>query len=132
MLTSRPVYFILTLILFTVELLIALFVNDSFVRPYGGDYLVVILLYCFVRSFFKIAVSRAAAVVLLIAFLVEIFQGLQGIRLLGWQNNRLAKTVLGTSFEWTDLLAYVLGIVTVLLMEKNRGRLVAVPAGKNN
>ncbi|RYZ47614.1 MAG: DUF2809 domain-containing protein [Chitinophagaceae bacterium] len=125
-------YFILTLILFTIEVLIALFVNDSFVRPYGGDYLVVILLYCFVRSFFKIAVSRAAAVVLLIAFLVEGFQGLQGIRLLGWQNNRLAKTVLGTSFEWTDLLAYALGIATVLLVEKTGSRLAATPARNHN
>ncbi|MBB1286767.1 DUF2809 domain-containing protein [Flavisolibacter sp. BT320] len=132
MFTFRPVYFILTLVLFTVELLIALYVNDSFVRPYLGDYLVVILLYCFVRTFFKLPVSRAAAIVLLIAFLVEGFQGLQGIRLLGWQNNRLAKTVLGTSFEWTDLLAYSLGIATVLLVEKTRSRLVVRHARKNN
>ncbi len=132
MFTFRPVYFILTLVLFAVELLIALYVNDSFVRPYLGDYLVVILLYCFLRSFFKIAVSKATAIVLLISFLVEGFQGLQGIRLLGWQNNRLAQTVLGTSFEWTDLLAYVLGIATVFLAEKTGSRLVATPARNHN
>jgi hypothetical protein len=125
------VYFILTFILFIVELSIAFYVNDSFVRPYLGDYLVVILLYCFVRSVFKISVGRAAGVVLAIACLVEIFQGLQGVALLGWQNNRLAKTVLGTSFEWADLLAYSLGIATVLFVEKTRSRFVVSPAGKS-
>ena len=36
-------------VLFVLEILIALFVRDAFVRPYGGDILVTVLLCCLMR-----------------------------------------------------------------------------------
>ena len=48
---SRWFYAICFIGLFIVETLIALFVRDAFIRPYMGDVLVVILIYCFVRIF---------------------------------------------------------------------------------
>lgn len=39
------------IIVFIIEVLIALFINDKFIRPYVGDILVVVLIYCFIRSF---------------------------------------------------------------------------------
>ena len=48
---SRWFYAICFAGLFVVETLIALFVRDAFIRPYMGDVLVVILVYCFVRMF---------------------------------------------------------------------------------
>ena len=48
---SRWFYAICFIGLFIVETLIALFVRDAFIRPYMGDILVVILIYCFVRIF---------------------------------------------------------------------------------
>ncbi|MCW5910752.1 MAG: DUF2809 domain-containing protein [Cyclobacteriaceae bacterium] len=44
-------YLVWSLAIFIAEVLIALFVHDSFIRPYVGDVLVVILIYCFVKSF---------------------------------------------------------------------------------
>ena len=41
-------YFLWTITLIFIEIVIALFVHDGIVRPYGGDFLVVILIYCFV------------------------------------------------------------------------------------
>jgi len=38
-------FFLLTVFLFIVELYIGFFVQDDFIRPYGGDFLVVILIY---------------------------------------------------------------------------------------
>jgi len=39
-------YFIATVLLFFVEAVIARYMHDSFIRPFGGDFLVVILMYC--------------------------------------------------------------------------------------
>lgn len=121
MLTFNKKYFLVFLLVFVTEVLIALYVHDNFVRPYLGDVLVVILIYCFVKSFVKVNVWTAAVGVLLFAFAVEFAQYLNLVEVLGWQESKLARTVIGTSFSWLDLLTYVIGIGVVLLAEgKNR------------
>jgi len=112
-------YFAFTILLFVVEVLIALYVHDSFFRPYFGDFLVVIFLYCLLKSFVKISVWRAAIIVLLFSFFVEFTQYLNLISLLGLQKSGLAKAVLGTSFSWEDLVCYTAGILFVIIIEKS-------------
>jgi hypothetical protein len=111
-------YFILAVVLFITEVLIAVFVDDRFIRPYFGDFLVVILVYCSLRCFVNLPVLKLALFALLFSYVVEILQYLDLVGKLGLQNSRLAKTVMGSSFEWTDLLAYTLGIIVVLCVEK--------------
>jgi hypothetical protein len=111
-------YFLLTVLLLLVEILIAVFAHDRFVRPYVGDYLVVIFLYCFARSFLNLPYIAIAVSVLLFSYLVEVTQYFHLIARLGWQHSRLAHLILGSGFEWIDLLAYTLGIITVLLLER--------------
>lgn len=48
---KRIFYIISFLVIFCIEVFIALYVRDSFVRPYMGDALVVVLVYSFVRIF---------------------------------------------------------------------------------
>lgn len=111
-------YFLFALVLFIVEVLIALFVRDHFVRPYGGDYLVVILLYCAVRTFVNASTRTVAVGVLLFSYALEVLQYFSLVDRLGLSHNTLAKTVIGYGFEWRDLLAYTLGIATVLGLEQ--------------
>jgi hypothetical protein len=111
-------YFILSLLLFITEVLIALYVNDAFVRPYVGDYLVVIFIYCVVRTFIKASVLITAAGVLLFSYVIEVLQYFHFVNLLGLEHNTIARVALGTSFAWSDLVAYTLGIFTVILMER--------------
>ncbi len=113
-------YFLWTILLFTVEICIALFVHDRIVRPYVGDLLVVILLYCFVKSFIKISIWKAAIGVLIYAYVIEVLQALKLIYWHGLQHNKIARTIIGISFQWLDLLAYTVGIVIVLVLEFNR------------
>jgi hypothetical protein len=120
MLTFNRTYFGLFALLFNVEILIALYIHDQIIRPYFGDLLVVILIYCFVKSFLKTKVFPTAVFVLLFAFAVETLQYMNIVEKLGLQNNRLARTVIGTSFEWIDIVAYISGIMIVLLVEKAR------------
>src|SRR3954469_23359590 len=115
-------YFLLTLFLFIVEVLIALYVHDKIIRPYIGDVLVVILIYCFCRSFLRVPVKPLAISVLLFAFLIELLQYFQIVRVLGLQDSKIARTVIGVGFEWLDLVAYMVGFVMVLAVEKRRNR----------
>ena len=120
MLTLNLKYFLFALVLFVIEVLIALYVHDSFIRPYVGDYLVVMLLYCAVRTFIKASPLKVAIGVLLFSYLIEVLQYFNIVDRLGLADNKLAKTVIGYGFEWIDLLAYTLGIVTVLILERAR------------
>lgn len=98
-------------------MLIALYVKDSIIRPYGGDFLVVILLYYLVRAFWKGTPFPIALAVLLFAYTVEILQYFKIVNLLGLQGNRLAEIIIGTGFSWWDMLAYTLGILTVYFLD---------------
>jgi len=113
-------FFVLTVLLFITEVLIAVYVHDSFIRPYFGDFLVVILLYCFVSAFLQAPVKPLAMGVLLFAYLIETLQYFNLVKHLGLQHSRLANIVIGNHFEWTDMLAYTLGILCILLLDKLR------------
>jgi hypothetical protein len=110
-------YFFSALILFLIEVFIASFVHDRIVRPYIGDLLVVILIYCFCKSFFNIPVRIAALSVLLFAYFIEILQYMNFIDYIGLQQSRLANIILGNSFEWIDMIAYTAGIFFVFCFE---------------
>ena len=74
MFSFNPKYFLLTILLFVTEVLIAVYLHDGFIRPYFGDFLVVILIYCFVKSFANIPVIKTAVGVLLFSYFVEMTQ----------------------------------------------------------
>jgi len=115
-------YFLLAVLLFVIEVLIALYVHDKIVRPYIGDLLVVILLYCFIRAFINVSPVKTAIGVLLFSYLLEILQYFKLVKLLGLQHSRVANVVIGNLFEWIDLIAYTLGIAIVLAIEYLRKR----------
>jgi hypothetical protein len=110
------------LLLLGVEIGIALWVNDSFIRPYLGDMLVVILLYVLVKSIFPLPPYRIATSVFFFACFVEVSQYFQIISLLGLEHNILARTIIGTHFDWKDIVAYGLGTVIILSIEHYRRR----------
>ncbi|HEY4616994.1 MAG TPA: DUF2809 domain-containing protein [Flavobacterium sp.] len=118
MLVFNKKYFAIAVVIFMIEVAIALFVHDSFVRPYLGDVLVVILIYCFLKSFLKLTVLQAAAFVLLFSFTIEFLQYLNIVNALHLENSKIARTVIGTSFSWIDLLTYVIGLAIVIVAEK--------------
>lgn len=113
----KKTYLITTIILFIIEVLIAVYLKTGFIRHTFGDFLCAMLLYCFLKTFieghhFKIAIS-----VLLIAFIIEFLQLTNYLELFNLQNNHLAKIILGSTFEFSDLVAYTLGIITVIIFE---------------
>jgi Protein of unknown function (DUF2809) len=110
-------YFCLTILIFLIEVLIAIFFNDPFIRPFIGDVLVVILIYCFVRAFWKVRVDVAIASIFIFSCTVEILQYFNLVDRLGLRSNKLLSTILGTTFDWKDLLAYAIGSGVVLWLD---------------
>jgi hypothetical protein len=92
-------YFSLSLLLFATEIIIAKFAHDKLVRPYGGDYLVVVLLYCLLRSFINISVVQAAISVLLFSYSVEYLQFLKLADKLELVHGGLVRMLLGDYFN---------------------------------
>lgn len=111
-------YGLLCLLFFCIEAYIALCVKDAFVRPYVGDMLVVMLLYCGLRTFVKISIMNAALFVIIFATIIEILQYFNWVQLLHLESNDIARVLMGTSFEWLDILAYAVGTVVILVVEK--------------
>lgn len=118
MLTFHKTYFILSILLFIIEVLIALFAHDEIIRPYVGDLLVVVLLYCLIKSFLNWSTSTTAVWVLLLSYLIETLQFFNIVQHLGLSGSKIANIIIGTYFTWLDILAYTLGILLVLAIEK--------------
>lgn len=114
----RLPYFVVAMLIFLVEILIALFVKDQLVRPFVGDILVVILLYYLARAFLKTVPWKIAVGVLVFSYIVEALQYVKIVELLGLQHHQLARVVIGTSFSWLDILCYTLGICLVFCLDK--------------
>ena len=114
---SRMNYLIAAMVIFVTEVLIAMYVHDDIIRPWGGDVLVVVLLYCLVRGVTRLNVQSAALAVLVFSWLIETLQYLQIVRILGLEGNAVARTIIGTTFSWSDIVAYTLGIGFVTAVE---------------
>lgn len=120
MLTFRRGYFLLATFLFALEAGIAAFVHDGLVRPYGGDLLATVMLYCLLRSFWAGLAARTVWAALLISYLIEAAQYAHLLAHLGLAHSAAARLVLGSQFEWGDVLSYTLGALLVAGAERGR------------
>lgn len=117
----RKGYFLLACGLLLLEVLIALYMHDRIIRPYAGDFLAAIFVYCLLRSVVRASVGRLASMALAISYLIEGLQYFNLLDRLGW-HSRAARIIFGSHFEWSDMLAYTLGMGLVLAMELGRDR----------
>ena len=108
-------FLVVFLFFFLLEVFIALFIKDHFIRPFFGDVLVILLIFFFVRSFFPVKNAvKFAAGIFLFACLIEVSQYLKLLKLLHLQDFSLLNIVLGSTFDWLDILAYASGTLLLL------------------
>jgi len=113
-------YFLITVIIFIVEVLIATKLKDIFfVRAYLGDVLVVMLIYYFIKAFFNLNPTKLIIRIFVFSCLIEFLQYFHFGELLGFKDNRIMMIVLGNSFSWIDILCYFAGCVILFLIESN-------------
>ena len=105
-------------LLFLIEVCIALFIHDDFIRPYVGDALVTVLLCCLCRTVAPEGVPALSVYVFIFAALVEIAQYFDVVKLLGLEDNAVISTVVGRTFSWADVVCYAVGCIAFWLAEK--------------
>ena len=118
---KRLVNLIIFLGLVGIEVLIALFVHDNFIRPFVGDVIVVAVVYYFVRIFFPVGVKWLALYVFIFATGLEFLQLWGVTRVLSF-DNRFLQTLLGATFSVWDIVCYAIGCAVVGLVAWLTGR----------
>ena len=92
-----------------------MFINDAFIRPFLGDVLVVMLLFYLCKTFVSGRELALIVAVLLFSFAVEIGQYYRLAELLGLMDCKVARIVIGSTFDAKDLLAYAIGAALLLV-----------------
>ncbi|MEP5255315.1 MAG: DUF2809 domain-containing protein [Winogradskyella arenosi] len=110
-------YLLMAFILFLIELIIAVIGGSGFIRHTFGDYLVVIFLYALLRGCTTLGVWFSSLIVLLFAYTVEFLQLTPFLSYLNLEQHTLAKLIFGSTFEVLDIVAYTLGILSILILE---------------
>ena len=100
------------------EICIALFVKDSYVRPYFGDVLVVGVICAFLRIFVPDKIRLLPIFTAVFASFVEILQYFDFVNLLGLADNRFFSILLGRTFDIKDIVCYIIGGILFYAAEK--------------
>lgn len=119
---KRVFYLLATIVLIAVEVLIALFVHDNFLRPYIGDVIVVVVIYCFVRIFVPEKLHFLPLYVFIFAVVVEVLQYFHIVDLLGLGNSTFFRVLIGGVFDLKDILCYGAGCLLLGAWELFRFR----------
>lgn len=118
MMKKRIIYVVLTIILLLIEVLIALFVQDRFIRPYVGDVLVIMVLYTFVRIFVPEGVRGLPVYLFGFAAMVELAQYFRIVKRLGLEDNRFFSVLIGSVFDIKDIVCYAVGAALIIVGQK--------------
>lgn len=110
-------YILSFLVLLLIEIFIAACVHDRFIRPYIGDVLVVLLIYCFLRISLP-PYRYLPAGVFLFAALVEVAQKFDFVHVLGLGDNRILSIALGSTFDWADIICYACGGYIIFVWQR--------------
>ena len=109
-------YFLLSLLLFLIEIAIAKYVT-GWIRSYLGDVLVIMLIYSAVMTIIKLNKKVVVLLTLILAFAIEFSQYFKLAELLGFEKGSIAYIVLGNTFSVEDLICYLVGGFVILIIE---------------
>lgn len=113
-------YFLLSVIIFLTEVLIATRLKDIFfIRAYLGDVIVVILLYTLIKSFLSITDNEKLIFgILIFSCLVEFAQYFNIAEKLGFRPGSIMYIIIGNSFSWIDIVCYAAGCLLLYILVK--------------
>ena len=119
---KRILYAVASLFLLLIEVIIALYVHDDFIRPYVGDMLVVIVIYTFIRIIVPEKCKLIPLLIFLFAVGVELLQLANIVEILGVEDNKFLKILIGSVFDIKDIVCYAVGCVILCMYEWIRER----------
>lgn len=110
-------YLLAFIVFLFIEIIIALFVHDAIIRPYIGDIFVIILIYTFIRAIVPKSIKHLPVYILFFATAIEFAQYFHIVDILHLQNNKIMRTIIGTSFAKLDILCYFVGTLILIVWE---------------
>ena len=113
----RIEYAIVFILLLLIEVFIALFVHDKFIRPYVGDALVVIVLYFAVRIIIPKECKMLPLYIFIFAAGVECLQYFNIVEVLGLEGNKFISVLIGSVFDIKDIICYAAGCSVLFVYE---------------
>lgn len=114
---KRLKYTVVFMFLLIAEILIALYVHDAIIRPYLGDMLVVILIYCLFRVIIPVGHKRLPLWIFLFAAGIECLQYFRLVQVLGLQDHTFWRIVIGSTFDLKDIGCYGAGCILTGIYE---------------
>lgn len=114
----RLIYIMLFIAFLCIEVIIALFIRDSFIRPYVGDMLVTVVICLFLRGFTPLKAKFMPLFVFIFAAAVETGQYFDFVALLGLNGNRFLSVLLGRTFSFADIICYGFGCIAFFTAER--------------
>ena len=116
---KKKTYMISAIMLFLSEIAILMFWEKNlFIRGFVGDVLAVIFLYAVIKSVVNIKILYGAVLSFLVGAVLEIGQYYNFAEKINMQNNRIFTVIFGANFDWKDILAYFIGGLIVIAVEK--------------
>lgn len=109
--------FITALIIFVLLVFIAVYTR-GFVRGFIGDILVMFFMYYSVLTLFRANKTILLLLLFLFSIGIEIGQYFEIVKVLGLEANKIASTVIGTTFDIKDIIAYAIGTILIYILNK--------------
>ena len=91
--------------------------TTGFIRHTFGDFLAAIGVYFFVKALLNISPIKTGIGVLIFSFIIEILQLTYFLDFLGLADNNIANIIFGNTFSYSDLIAYTLGVICIVLID---------------
>ncbi len=98
-------------------LIVTVFQDWGFIRGFLGDVLVVVFLYCLAKSVYAFKSVPLAIGIWLFALATEVSQYFKLANKLQW-HNKLSEILLGSTFDFWDIIAYTIGAVLVYWVDE--------------
>lgn len=104
-------------VLLIIEIVIAIYIHDTFIRPYVGDVLVVIVLFCAIRVITPDKYKLLWLWIFIFAAFVECLQYFNLVQVLGVEENMFLRILIGSTFDIKDIGCYGFGCILIGIYE---------------
>ena len=111
-------YFIIFSALTVLIILIAVYIDDGFIRPYFGDTLAAAAVYFFACTVLKKIPELLALYVFIFTVIVELMQFFNVLALIGLSENKAFSVITGSTFDFADILCYFAGCLAGDLLRR--------------
>lgn len=115
--SMRCLYMGIFVVLLLIEIFIGTFLKGGIIRIYGGDVLVLPVLYFLVRIFWTKSSSGSCcilpAALFFIGAIAEILQAMDLVEVLGMEKDSLLGILVGSTCDPVDLICYGIGMLLI-------------------